>query len=376
METIDLAKELISYDTTSPVTEPDVFVYLQEVLADCGVTAELHNHNGVYNLTAEIGKDGASICFNGHVDAVPAGHGWTVTDPFTPRVSDGKLYGRGAADMKCALAAEITAFMDLAQDPEFDGSATLMVVGDEEQGGENGTAALLENADGYDYAIIGEPTDMNIQIGARGLYWADIYLTGKSVHAARPAVGDNPVDRLPQVLDALDDLGFTREQDPRLPEPTAPVTVVETDGPQNSIPGQVRIGLDIRNLPGQTQDEIRTDIRRALDPVGVGYELEMTKHGEAFMLPDDHFKTIATETVEAVTGNRPQHITEGGQSDGRFFVERGTPFIEIGPDQKPGHQSDEWCMVEQPGQLRATYREVAKRLADHDGQDGRVTAMQ
>ncbi len=362
MKTLDLAKELISYDTTSPVTEPDVFVYLQEILDVHGIDTELHEHNGVYSMTAETGGSGPSICLNGHVDAVPPGHGWSVTDPFTPRVRDGKLYGRGAADMKCALAAEIMAFMDLAADPAFDGAATLMVVGDEEKGGLNGTRTLLDHTPQFDYAIIGEPTDMNIQIGARGVYWADVYLTGKSAHAARPRVGRNPVEQLPQVLTALSDLSITREEDESLPDPTAPVTVVETDGSQNSIPGQVRIGLDIRNHPGQTRDIIEAEIRRVLDPLDVEYRLELERLGRAFMLPDNRFKNIATQTVEDVTGRTPRHITEGGSSDGRFFAEHGTPFIEIGPNQSTSHQCNEWCHVEQPDQLRSSYREVAKRL--------------
>ncbi len=363
MDTLQLARELISYDTTSPVTEEDVFDFLKGILEMQGVTAELHDVNGVKNLTATTGNGGTHICLNGHVDVVDAGNGWKRTEPFEPVVEEGKLYGRGAADMKGGLAAEIMAFLDLHNDPDFDGAATLMVVGDEEIGGYNGTKALLEMFPRFDYAIVGEPTDCDIQVGVRGVCWADIFLRGRSVHASRPHLVDNVVDNLPEVLEALRTLELTYDPHPELPEPTAPVTIVETDGPQNSVPGQVRIGLDIRYLPGQSLEQVEEDIRNALAPLDVDYELTLTDHGAAFMLEDDEFCEIATSTVAEITGRTPRHITDGGSSDGRFFAADGTPFIELGPDQEPGHQADEWCRVEHLEQLRETYRKIAKRLA-------------
>lgn len=374
MNTIELAKQLISYDTTSPVIEEDVFDFLKGVLEVHGVDVEIHTNNEVKSLTATTGDTGTRVCFNGHVDVVPANNGWSVTDPFEPKVVDGKLYGRGAADMKGGLAAQIMAFLDLHDDPEFTDAVTLMVVGDEEIGGYDGTKVLLNDVPQFDYAIVGEPTDCNIQVGVRGIYWVDVFLHGDSVHASRPNLVDSVLEDLPHVLNALNNMELTYDEDDILPAPTAPVTVVETEGPQNSVPGQVRIGMDIRYLPGQTVEQVEDDIRNVLDPLEAEYELRITDHGAAFKLEDDRFLDIATDAVESVTDRTPRHVTDGGSSDGRFFAEQGTPFIELGPNREPGHQADEWCRVDHLKQLREMYCMIAKRLAAEQEQTPARTA--
>lgn len=361
-ETLALAKDLMRYDTISPVTDPAVFRFLEGVLADQGIEAEIHESNGVYSLTAETGAGEPRICLNGHVDVVEPGNGWTVTDPFEPVVKDGKLYGRGAADMKAALAAQIMAFIDLHRDG-FEGHATLMVVGDEEEGGFNGTQPLIAELPRFDYAVVGEPTDFNVQVGVRGIYWADIFLHGQTAHASRPQQGVNATDALPRVLEALRDLELTHEPDEALPAPTAPITVVETDGPQNSIPGEARIGLDIRYTPGMTEKDVENDVRAALDPLDVDYGMRIVDHGAAFKLTDDRFRSIVTDAIQKVRGTRPDHITDGGSSDGRFFAGDGMPFVEIGVNQEPVHQQDEHCAVDDLPDLRDVYCLIAKRLA-------------
>lgn len=361
-KTLALARELIRYDTRSPVTDPAVFHVLEDVLADHGVESTIHEANGVYSLTATTGEDGTRVCLNGHVDVVAPGGGWTVTDPFEPVVKDGLLYGRGAADMKAALAAQVMAFLDLHRDG-FPGTATLMVVGDEEVGGFNGTKQLVQERPRFDYAIVGEPTDFDVQVGVRGVLWADIFLHGTSAHAARPDDGVNAVRDLPAVLEALRSLDLSYTPDDALPDPTAPITVVETDGPQNSVPAKVRIGLDVRSLPGMSKESVEDDIRAALDPLGVDYGMRVVDHGAAFTLTDDRFRDIVTETIEQVRGTTPDHITDGGSSDGRFFAGQGTPFVEVGVNQGPVHQADEHCAVADLPDLRTVYRRVTERLA-------------
>lgn len=364
LDTVELAELLISHDTTTPVTDPDIFDDIKRVLVDEGISADIHVNGDVYSLTATVGDGGTRICLNGHVDVVPPGNGWTVTDPFEPEVQDGKLYGRGAADMKGGLAAQIAAFIDLHHDSSFQGEVTLMIVGDEEIGGFDGTEELVPEFPQFDYTIVGEPTDMDIQVGVRGIYWVNVFVNGESAHASRPHIADNAVTDLPEVLDALNDMELTYEEDDILPDPTAPVTVVETEGPQNSLPDRVRIGLDVRYVPGQTEDDIRQDISRALEGIDVEYEISVSDMGTAFSMDDERFKQIATDAVAEVTGRTPKHITNGGSSDGRFFAADGTPFIELGPNQKPGHQTDEWCRVEHLKQLRESYYKIVKRLPE------------
>ncbi len=364
MDTVELAQMLMEHDTTTPVKDPAIFNDIAEILANHGIDTTIHCNDEVYSLTATTGDGDTRICFNGHVDVVPPGSGWTVTDPFDPVVRDGKLFGRGAADMKSGLAAQIAAFIDLHHDPMFEGEVTLMVVGDEELGGFDGTERLVPEFPQFDYAIVGEPTDMDIQVGVRGIYWVNVFVDGESAHASRPHLVDNAVEDLPAVINALNDMELTYKADELLPEPTAPVTVVETEGPQNSLPGRVRIGMDVRYVPGQTEDTVRQDINRALDGLDIDYEITISDVGAAFSLEDEEFKEIVTETVAEVTGRTPKHITNGGSSDGRFFAAEGTPFIELGPEQAPGHQTDEWCRIEHLRELREAYWKIARRLAE------------
>lgn len=362
MDTIALARQLMSHDTVSPVTSRDPYEPVIAVLEDAGIDHTVHEEGDVVNLTARTGNGEPHVCLNGHLDVVPPGNGWTVTEPFDPVVEGGTLYGRGAADMKAALAAQIMAFVDLAQDPSFDGTATLMVVGDEEEGGFDGTQPLVERFPDIDYALIGEATDMDIQVGTRGVLWLDIHLEEDEVHASRPHLTDNVLEQAGAIIDRLGDISLSDAEDEELPAPTATVTVVEADTTQNSIPGEARIGMDIRYVPAQSEESLITDVRDALAPLDLDYRIETVDHGGAFTLEDDHFREVATEVLTEVRGEPPEHITDGGASDGRFFAERGTPFIELGVNQEPVHQHDEHCQVETLPKLRQAYRDIAARL--------------
>lgn len=368
IETKELAEELIEFETLPPVEDPAVFEFLQTYLADHGIEAEIHNFNGVKNLTAEIGEGATEICFNGHLDVVDPGEGWKVTQPFNPREMNDRLYGRGASDMKTGVAAMVNAFIDLYKKGEVDGRVTLMLTGDEEIGGENGTetlvAGFMNNGHDFDYAIVGEPTDLNIQVGTRGVAWFNVHLKGDEIHAARASLVDNVMDDLPKVVDALNNLEMEYEGNEAMPEPSSEVTLIETNKTYNSTPSTVKLGMDFRYLPNQSINDIRKDIDNALRKFDVEYEVELENdHGGAYLLQDEEFKKIAIEEVEKVKGVKPDEITEGGASDGRFFSEHGTPFIELGVDQEPAHQTDEFCEVEKIEKLRVAYRNIAEKLA-------------
>lgn len=363
MDELELAKELMAVDTTSPVTDETIFRILTDRLHAEGLDPELVEYDGVKNLVCTVGEGRPAICLNGHVDVVAPDGDWTETDPFDPTVKDGRLYGRGAADMKAAVAAQAAALKDLADDPAFEGSVTLMVVGDEEQGGFNGTKPLVDEQSSFDRVIVGEPTDLDIQVGTRGVLWLDIDVHGEEAHASKPHFGDNPMTELPAVLDTLQSLSFDHEDESQLPEPTAEVTVVETDDTQNSIPGSVHVGMDIRYTTSQDVEDILDAVQTKLDGLGVEYDLGYTDHGGAFLLEDETFRDAADAAVEAVNGTHPSFITSGGASDGRFFSEDGVPFIELGVEQETVHQADENCRVDDIRALREVYSRLVKDLA-------------
>ncbi len=369
MKTEEIAMELMKYETVSPVENPEIFQYLKGLLEEHGIQAEIHEIDGVYNLTAETGDEGPSICLNGHLDVVEPEGQWSVTEPFDPVIEDGKLYGRGAADMKAALAAQVKAFIDLHRDSEFNGRAVLMAVGDEEIGGFKGSQPLVDEyyseGDGFDYAIVGEATDMNVQVGTRGVVWLNIQLEGEGIHASRANLAEiHLMEELPEVLDRLNNMELTFENKGTLPDPSKEVTRIETTQTYNSVPGELEIGMDIRYLPSQSIEQIVEDVENALEGIECGFRVEVEQdHGGAFELQDPDFREASIETLKEVRENRPDEITDGGASDGRFFAEKDTPFIELGTNQKTVHGENEMCEVETLKKLRNAYYGISKRLA-------------
>lgn len=361
----ELAMKLMEFETVSPVEDQEIFDFLADYLEENGVESEIHTIGGVKNLTAEIGEGETDICFNGHLDVVAADGEWTVTEPFNPKKVDGRLYGRGAADMKSGVAAMVNAFLDLSED--FEGRATLMVVGDEEIGGDRGSEPLvksfIEDGHGFDYAIVGEPTDLNVQVGTRGAAWFNLRLFGEEKHASRAYKADNVMEDLPAVLEALNGLELTYEEETDLVPPSIEVTSVRTDETYNSIPGEVEIRLDARYVPGQSMRDLENAINDATEHLNVEHVVELEQdHGGAYLLQDDDFRRIAVENIAEEAGV-PEEITSGGGSDGRFFARHGTPFIELGINQESVHGVDESCEVEKVRKLREIYAGIARDLA-------------
>lgn len=368
MKTEDIARELIGYETVSPVENPEIFQFLKGVLEEHGITAEIHEIDGVYNLTAETGSGDTHVCLNGHLDVVEPEGEWSATEPFEPVVKDGKLYGRGASDMKATLAAQVKSFIDLHQDSEFNGKATLMAVGDEEIGGFQGSKYLLEEMyqEGeFDYALVGEATDLDVQVGTRGVLWLNIILEGEGIHASRGHLAEIKVtDELPKVLEKLNNLELSYENTGSLPDPSTEVTKIESTDTYNSVPGELEIGMDIRYLPDQEVSQIVEEVENALNGLNCGVRVEVEQdHGGAFELEDELFRQTSLEVVSSVRETEPKEITDGGASDGRFFAQNSTPFIELGTNQKSVHGENEYCEVENLRKLRKSFYEISKRLA-------------
>lgn len=374
MKTEEIAEELIKYRTVSPVEESEVFEFMKGILEDHGVNAEIKEIDGVYNLVAETGSGGTSVCLNGHLDVVEPEGEWSITEPFKPVVRDGKLYGRGATDMKGEVAAQIKAFLDLHQDSEFNDRTVLMLVGDEEIGGFNGSKPLIEEYygmnKGFDYALVGEPTDLNIQVGTRGVVWVNVVLEGEGVHASRAEMAEmNVMEELPKALEKIQGIDLKCQNRGVLPDPTMEVTKIDSTDTYNSIPGEVIIGVDIRYLPGQSVQGIVERIDRELETLGCGVRVEVEQdHGGAFELDDENLMSTATEALEKVLGRKPEHITEGGASDGRFFAEKNTAFIELGLNQESVHGENEYCSISKMRQLREGYYRIIKNISSQQGQ--------
>lgn len=365
MKPDEIAEELISYETVSPVEDQRPLEFIQGLLTKAGIDSQIVDIDGVKNLTAGFGTE--KVCFNGHIDVVKPGEGWS-SDPFNPVRKNGRIYGRGATDMKSELAAQISAFMDL-HSKGFEG-ASLMVVGDEEKGGLRGTKPLVERklqeGEEPDFAIVGEPTDMNVQVGMRGIAWIDVILHGDEYHAARPEAGESAVEHLPEVLERLKKLEISRDNGSKLPPPTAEITETrfKASGVYNSAPSEIKIGMDVRYDGSATAEGIMRLIEDDLEEIGCDYEVKIHRHhGKPFELEDENLKRSAKKALKQVTGSEPRLITEGGGSDGRFFAEKGIPFVEIGLNQDNVHKANESCSVSRIRELHKAYVKICRNTS-------------
>ena len=306
----------------------------------------------VDNLFARRGDGAPHFCFAGHVDVVPAGDeaAWTMP-PFAGDVRDGQIWGRGAADMKGAVAcfvAAVTRVGDIGN-----GSISLLLTGDEEGPSINGTVKVLEwmaeHGQVPDVALVGEPTNPAalgdaIKVGRRGSMTGRLVVRGTQGHVAYPHLADNPVPRLVALLAALDAAPLDDGSD-RFEASNLEITTVDVGNPANNvIPGAARAVFNIRFNDLHTSASLTKLVRARMDATGHAYDLEIEVSGESFLTEAGAFTDLITEAVRDVTGRAPEHSTAGGTSDARFLT-RYCPVAEFGLVGQTMHKVDERVAV-------------------------------
>jgi succinyl-diaminopimelate desuccinylase len=322
----------------------------------------------VDNLFARRGTGRPHFGFAGHVDVVPPGDSasWT-DDPFAGVVRDGRLFGRGACDMKGAIAAFVAAAADfLADNDQVRGSVSLVITGDEEGPAINGTARVLEWLRATDQLpdmmVVGEPTSRTvlgdtIKIGRRGSLTAWITAHGRQGHSAYPAAADNPVHRLMSALLPL----LSAPLDPgsaHFPPSSVQVTGFDVGNPvSNVIPGSASAMLNIRFNDHHTSAALIERIRAGLLAAGVKYNLHTECSGESFLTQPGPLVDMLSNAISRTVGITPQLDTGGGTSDARFIA-RYCPVAELGPLSTSAHQIDEYTNLADLRQLVAVYRAV------------------
>jgi succinyl-diaminopimelate desuccinylase len=356
MNSLTLARKLIQYRTVSPVESEDGFKPLKDLFETHGIDYEIIEIDGVNNLIAQKGSGKPHICFNGHLDVVPAEeNSWEITSPYKPLEKNGKLYGRGSADMKGGLASMATAFANLE---DFSGKITFMAVGDEEIEGSVGTKKLIEGED-IDYAVVGEPTSMDVKIGVRGLLQLGFMIKGNAGHASRPHLADNPMKSTAKAIKVLEEVELHSDIE-EFPDPTFEVTQLETDNPRNVIPGQVKIGVDSRYTSNYDPEELIQKVKNLLKDEEIDFEVTESRYKKPALTENNILKEIAMNAVEKHY-SESVFTCEGGTSDGVFFDNAGIPFIQLGP-KKTSHMSDEHINIEELDQLDQIYQEMAQEL--------------
>ena len=324
----------------------------------------------VHNLFARLGDGRPHFCFAGHTDVVPTGpeDAWS-TPPFAGEVKDGKLWGRGAADMKGAVACFVAAVSTvLDEDGAPGGSISLLITGDEEGPALHGTREVLawmaEHGHVPDYCVVGEPSNPHalgdaIKNGRRGSLTGYLTVRGTQGHVAYPALADNPVPGMVRLLGALATL-FLDDGTDQFEPSNLEITTVDAGNPAtNVIPGAVRATFNVRFNDRHTADSLSKTLRGALDAAGVAYELKIEVSGEAFVTPPGEFTGRLADAVESVTGRRPALSTAGGTSDARFIKDY-CPVAEFGLVGQTMHKVDEYAAVADLVTLTRIYAAVLR----------------
>ncbi len=362
---LPLAATLIRRPSIAPA-DAGAQAVLAEALERLGFAVTRLRFGEIENLFARIGDGGPHLCFAGHTDVVPAGDAAWRTDPFGGEVRDGVLYGRGACDMKGAIAAWVAACAAHLADGPPRGSVSLLITGDEEGPAVDGTVRVLDwmAAQGQvpDFCIVGEPTnparlgDM-VKIGRRGSLNARLTVHGTQGHVAYPQRADNPVHRLVRALAALTaaplDAGSAWFEPSSLQLTSLDVGNTAT----NVIPAAARASLNIRFNDRHTGASLDAWLRAVLAQHAERFDLDVSVSGESFVTEPGPMVDTLRHAIAEVTGRDPALDTGGGTSDARFIA-RLCPVAEFGLVGATMHKADECVPVAELRQLAEIYRAV------------------
>ncbi len=373
IDPLDLSRALIRCPSVTP-EDAGALDVLEEALMRLGfachrLTFSEAGTADVDNLYARVGSGGPNFCFAGHTDVVPAGDraAWTH-DPFAAEVNAGRLYGRGAADMKSAIACFVAAVSRFLarRGRDFGASISLMITGDEEGPSVNGTAKVLEwlkgRGEGIDACLVGEPTNPAalgemIKIGRRGSLNGRLAVHGTQGHAAYPHLADNPIPRLIRMLAAIDGTPLDKGTEHFQPS-TVTITSVDVGNPtSNVIPAAARAAFNIRFNDRHTADSLKTWLTERCAGVGGRFDLEVEVSGEAFLTPPGPLSDLVASAVKRVTGRTPELTTAGGTSDARFIKDH-CPVVEFGITGETAHKVDENVAVADVRALADIYQAV------------------
>jgi succinyl-diaminopimelate desuccinylase len=372
----ELAQALIRRPSVTPADAGALDV-LQAALEPLGfVCRRLRFDDGggpaIDNLYARLGTAAPNFCFAGHTDVVPVGDAaaWAA-DPFAGEIKDGMLWGRGAVDMKGAIAAFVAAVSALtAGGRPLNGSISLLITGDEEGDAVNGTVKVLEwlerEGETLDLCLVGEPTNPTalgdmMKIGRRGSLTGKLTVLGTQGHAAYPHLADNPIPRLARMIAAITDEKLD-EGTEHFEASTVAVTMLNcANTASNVIPAEASAAFNIRFNDAHTPQSVEAWLRERFERIGGRYELSIKVSGVSFLTPPGALSQAIAEAVKDVTGREPALSTTGGTSDARF-IKNYCPVVEFGLVNQTMHKVDERIALTDLAGLTAIYQGVLTRV--------------
>lgn len=371
-DTLELAERLIACRSLTP-DDGGALDMIAARLTQAGFACERIDRGPVRNLWARRGSAAPLICLAGHVDVVPPGpvDRWT-SDPFSPTRRDGRLFGRGAADMKVSVAALVTAAERfVGREPHHRGSLALLFTSDEEGAGIDGTAAVVRElqarGDRIDACIIGEPTSVErlgdtIKNGRRGSLNGVLRVNGTQCHIAYPERGRNPVQAALPALAELAAAEWDRGNEYFSPTSFQISDIHAGTGANNIIPGSLDVMFNFRFSTESTADQLRARVQAVLDAHRLDYEVNWSLSGSPFLSPRGGLVDVISAAVAQVTGVTPALSTSGGTSDGRFLAGVSREVVEFGPLSASIHGIDEHVLIADIGPLSEVYERTLAML--------------
>ncbi|QEY26732.1 succinyl-diaminopimelate desuccinylase [Neisseria zalophi] len=371
-ESLNLAKQLIARPSVTP-DDKGCQQLLAERLGKIGFIAEEMNFGDTKNIWLRRGDSAPLFCFAGHTDVVPTGplEKWD-SPPFEPTERDGRLYGRGAADMKTSIACFVTACERfVAENPNYQGSIALLITSDEEGDAHDGTTkvvdALKARGEQIDYCIVGEPTAVEtlgdtIKNGRRGSLSGNLTIKGKQGHIAYPHLALNPVHTFAPALAEMVATEWDKGNQYFPPTGFQVSNINGGTGATNVIPGTLNVKFNFRFSTASTDIGLKQHVHDILDNHGISYDLDWLLSGQPFLTEAGRLTEVARQAIAQVCGVEAELSTSGGTSDGRFIKAIASELIELGPSNASIHQVNENVALEDIPKLSAIYEAMLKDL--------------
>jgi succinyl-diaminopimelate desuccinylase len=376
-DTLDLAMALVHRRSVTP-DDAGCQELLIGRLEAIGFKVERMRFGEVDNFWARRGDAEPVFCFAGHTDVVPPGpeSAWT-SDPFAPTLRDGRLYGRGAADMKGSLAAMVTATEAfLAAHPNHLGSIAFLITSDEEGAAVDGTVRVIEKLEARDekirWCLVGEPSSDQrlgdlVKNGRRGSLGGRLLVHGKQGHVAYPHLARNPVHL---AAPALAELAATvwDQGNAHFPPTSFQISNIHAgSGVTNVIPASLEVLFNFRYATASEDMALVHRVEALLDAHGLDYDIDWTFSGKPFLTPEGELVEAARRAIREELGYETRLSTAGGTSDGRFIAPTGAQVLELGPVNATIHQVDECVQTAELDQLARVYAAVLRQLLTRPG---------
>lgn len=371
--TLQLAKALCAIPSVTP-HDHGAQELLAQKLTQLGFSVTHFPIGQTANLWAKKGIGKPLFCFAGHTDVVPPGdlNAWE-SPPFTPTIREGKMFARGAADMKSSIAAMVTACERFIQNhPENTGCMAFLITSDEEGPADDGTQAVLKILETQQeipqWCLVGEASSSyklgdTIKVGRRGSMTGYLTLHGIQGHVAYPLLAQNPIHLSFAPLQAIAEYQWDQGIGPFPPTTLQFANIHAGTGATNVIPGILEANFNLRFCPQSTPETIKNTIADILQTHGCQYDIRWQVGGQPFYTaPDSPFVKIIHDTITQTMGYAPEHSTSGGTSDGRFFAQYGTHVVEVGPLNASIHQINEHIDIAELDQLSHLYEQILENI--------------